>query len=171
MLVHRSTLSRAGKEGVYDAIISMQGYPYINPKMEADYNATASDIMSSNLVVVDMYALTLHDIGMWPVQALICLDPCACTDVTTVPTQTKSWSHIRIMAFRLSTIVETGTPLLQLASVLLHVTNNWVCRTSCRILRGWISRTDLQLAMGKFRRQSLHGLVVYTVIFAICRTR
>jgi len=51
-----------GKEGIFDRIITLQGYPHINPAMELGSTATAAGIMSSEVVIFTKYSETLESL-------------------------------------------------------------------------------------------------------------
>eukprot|EP00466_Bigelowiella_natans_P020781 jgi/Bigna1/41319/e_gw1.51.102.1 len=51
-----------GKEGIFDKLISLQGYPHINPVIELESTATAASLMSSTVIALTKYGETVESL-------------------------------------------------------------------------------------------------------------
>eukprot|EP00471_Norrisiella_sphaerica_P008863 CAMPEP_0184500012 /NCGR_PEP_ID=MMETSP0113_2-20130426/43316_1 /TAXON_ID=91329 /ORGANISM="Norrisiella sphaerica, Strain BC52" /LENGTH=838 /DNA_ID=CAMNT_0026888191 /DNA_START=142 /DNA_END=2658 /DNA_ORIENTATION=+ len=51
-----------GKEGVFDMLITLQGYPHINPGIELGSTATASALMSTSVIYLQKFGETLESL-------------------------------------------------------------------------------------------------------------
>lgn len=54
-----------GKEGIYDAWITLRAYPWLSPIEHRDYGATAASFMTpkDNLVVINGVDTTIKELG------------------------------------------------------------------------------------------------------------